>query len=761
MSAGPLVVEIICTCMLAAFLLHRYGDLRKQHVLVTLATFIAWYFSLMIIFILPLDVSLTFYRQCLFDNAVSTTTTTTTTVTPNNHTHPPTPTLQPAPLVRREVNGNGSVNVSSPVYVEGASSLGGKVEDVGLVCEQPLSYVSDSVLPALWRVIYWTSQVLTWLILPMMQSYSNAGDFTVLGKVKSALIENAIFYGTYLLIFGICLIYVAARPDLDIDGEKLKIIGVTASNTWGLFVLVLMLGYGLVEVPRSMWNNAKRGHKLSATYFKVAKLSTEKTEAEEALEDVLEEIRRCADKIRYNSPLRPHMDTVLSKCPESTRRSLRTTNLDDYEDYGPSSSPDLSVATLVKLHKKVMRSLQLQRRTQIQWNNLMSQAFHLEEVEENMRDPHCCFKSSSSSSSSSSSQSSVGALLRVIYTPTIEWYWKCRVQAYFYMGLSLVLMVLSFMVVWSECLFFIKSPTLSLFAVFINLARHNYDYAYIELASILTIAYLCFCAYYSVFKIRILNYYYIAPHHQTNEHSLIFTGMMLCRLTPPMCLNFLGLIHLDSHVTRAFDIQETSYTKIMGHMDVISIISDGFNIYFPILIVLLCICTYFSLGSRLLSLLGFQQFIGDDDMTSELVDEGRELVKRERRKQERKAEGDSRRKMWTERFGNGSTTSSKDVPAPGERAEKYSVARSPDESDRTELLRQVEPIDYTEDRGADLLTDYTRSLGSLGSSSHRPSSSSSASAQQGYQAQGSRFGSSRSSSSGLPGKPPRGIFDDV
>ena len=66
----------------------------------------------------------------------------------------------------------------------------------------------------------------------------------------------------------------------------------------------------------------------------------------------------------------------------------------------------------------------------------------------------------------------------------------------------------------------------------------------------------------------------------------------------------------------------------MGHMDVISIISDGFNIYFPILIVLLCICTYFSLGSRLLSLLGFQQFIGDDDMTSELVDEGKELVKR-------------------------------------------------------------------------------------------------------------------------------------
>jgi len=103
---------------------------------------------------------------------------------------------------------------------------------------------------------------------------------------------------------------------------------------------------------------------------------------------------------------------------------------------------------------------------------------------------------------------------------------------------------------------------------------------------------------------------------------------MLCRLTPPMCLNFLGLIHMDSHVikTRIF---ETHYTQVMGHMDIIGIIADGFNIYFPMVLLLLSLATYFSLGSRLLSALGFHQFIGgDDDMTADLVDEGRDLVKR-------------------------------------------------------------------------------------------------------------------------------------
>lgn len=68
----------------------------------------------------------------------------------------------------------------------------------------------------------------------------------------------------------------------------------------------------------------------------------------------------------------------------------------------------------------------------------------------------------------------------------------------------------------------------------------------------------------------------------------------------------------------------------MGHMDVLGIIAEGFNIYFPMLVVLLCLATYLSLGSRLLSLCGFQQFVGDDELTTDLVDEGREIVKRGR-----------------------------------------------------------------------------------------------------------------------------------
>ena len=66
----------------------------------------------------------------------------------------------------------------------------------------------------------------------------------------------------------------------------------------------------------------------------------------------------------------------------------------------------------------------------------------------------------------------------------------------------------------------------------------------------------------------------------------------------------------------------------MGHMDVLPLLADGFYIYFPMAITALCAATYFSLGAKVLNIIGFQQFVGDENITSDLVEEGQELIKR-------------------------------------------------------------------------------------------------------------------------------------
>nr|KAF6489824.1 LMBR1 domain containing 2 [Molossus molossus] len=250
MSGAALGLEIVFVFFLALFLLHRYGDFKKQHRLVIVGTLLAWYLCFLIVFILPLDVSTTIYNRCKYAAANS------------------------SPPESSNVTGLHATATPAPSSHP---------------CFKPWSYIPDGIMPIFWRVVYWTSQFLTWILLPFMQSYARSGGFSITGKIKTALIENAIYYGTYLLIFGAFLIYVAVNPHLHLEWNQLQTIGIAAANTWGLFLLVLLLGYGLVEIPRSYWNGAKRGYLLMKTYFKAAKLMTEKADAEETLEDVMEQ----------------------------------------------------------------------------------------------------------------------------------------------------------------------------------------------------------------------------------------------------------------------------------------------------------------------------------------------------------------------------------------------------------------------------------------------------------------------------------------
>nr|CAD7568702.1 unnamed protein product [Timema californicum] len=766
MSLGPLLTEVVVTFCLAVGLLYKYGNLMKNHIIVTVSVLIAWYFSFLIIFVLPLDVSSTVYRQCK--------------------------------QFHEDVNDNSTSVVEPLVSTPGNNSSTPSIVPLN-VCEPPWSFVTENVFPNLWRVVYWTSQFLTWLVLPLMQSYIKAGDFTVQGKLKSALIDNAIYYGSYLFICGILLIYIAVQPGLDLDGQKVKAIASSASNTWGLFLLVLLLGYALVEVPRSLWNASKRGYALNYSYFKAAKLSIEKCEAEETVDDILEVISfndlafeallnhmcmvRCgivigldevvsycpsslqaaSMAIKPGHPLHKNLETIFQKVPVELKERMNRRHLP--EDT-PTDAP--SYKALIRLHRQVIKALQTQHRTETQWGILVDKVISLEDVARNQVNHETRFRPTF--------QRSRPAIVRLLYTPTLEWYWKCVFHGYMLKILAVLSGILSTAVVWSEVTFFNKDPVISLFAQFLNLAKVNYDYLTIEVLSTLIIAYLCYCAYSTVLKIRFLNLYYLAPHHQTDEYSLIFSGMMLCRLTPPMCLNFLGLIHMDSHIIK-HHISETYYTQVMGHMDVISIISDGFNIYFPMAMLAFCLATYFSVGARLLSMLGFHQFVGDDEVTTDLVEEGKELIKREKRRRQRAEDSINRRRELQDRFGMSRYRTTRQKPEDRDERTYFLTVRPLHRDDSTEsaravLLRDVEPVDYyvgaTMNSASTEGSDRDRYYSTLESEiQDSPRGRQLDSSAQLYQGNGGEFHNSTPAMFGVTvsrervGPPPRGLFDDV
>ena len=611
MGAGPLVVQMLGVLVGTVVLLHRYGDWRRQHPLVALSVLVGWYFAFLLVFLLPTDVSNTFYRSLCGP--------------------------QSPPYSSTEAPGNSST--TSPLN-HTTTPLTPSSH-----CSPPAGLVSQDALLYIWRVVYWTSQALTWLVLPVMQSYANAGDFSPWGKVKTALYENALFYGSYLLIFGILIVYVAVKGISRLDFDSLKTIGITASNTWGMILLVFLLGYGLVEIPRQIFNAGTKGYRLEKVYFDIEKLSSEKNDAEESVREAYRDVEELEASLRGGHPFRARVQMMKDKFPARVveelegRRGRRGRGLVDSqsESLRDSDAANLGPASekaLVRLHRQVIVSLQALHRTQAQWAALVRHALHLEEVVKNENMPIGASREFVRSFSPSRS-----SLEAAICTPTVEWYWECRCKRPLLKVLAVLMAIMTAFIVWSECTFFSTSPTLSIAAIFVHKAAQHANYVYIHLSSLLVILYMSLCAYYTVFRLKIYSYYHLDPNGQTDANSLLFAAMLLCRLTPPLSLNFLGMIHLDSHVAQDTDAkEETAFTTLMGHLDLVPFISSGINVYFPIAILLLCLGTYFRLGTRLLHQLGIEQFLAaDDDMTAEMVQGGKALLLSERNKLSRQA----------------------------------------------------------------------------------------------------------------------------
>lgn len=73
-----------------------------------------------------------------------------------------------------------------------------------------------------------------------------------------------------------------------VHSQKLKAIASSASNTWGLFLLIVLLGYALVDVPRKLWFSGNPEMCLQRSYFQLSKLCSDFEDAEMELKDIIQ-----------------------------------------------------------------------------------------------------------------------------------------------------------------------------------------------------------------------------------------------------------------------------------------------------------------------------------------------------------------------------------------------------------------------------------------------------------------------------------------
>ncbi|KAJ3093164.1 LMBR1 domain-containing protein 2 [Quaeritorhiza haematococci] len=384
------------------------------------------------------------------------------------------------------------------------------------------------------------------------------------------------------------------------------------ANAWGLLLSTALLGYGLVEVPRGLWYTANTNWNLRYSEFQAPKLKEAVVDAESEIYEVAREIAIASRKVSATDPLRAWMDKLLEMCPLAS------------DDRGFEDDNDLP-ATITKdylktLHARVKRAVRVNQRNEAQYQFLLQRAFLLQDIVENRDNRSRVFKS-------------------IFVRPRedglkelkLRWYWVWYlwIKPISLRILSLICALATLVLVWSETTFNFTIAGVPLSIPALILQSPYIGYFVLELVSIAFILYMCTCAYSSLFKIKIFDYYQLVPEHHSDEGSLLFVGAYLCRLTFPLCYNFLNMV--ADHDNSVFIVYQG------GVVNLAPLLGANYNNWVPMIILVFCFVTLFNLHGKILRLFRvknyFYEEIARNDADSE---EGRQILEQARTVEERR-----------------------------------------------------------------------------------------------------------------------------
>lgn len=197
--------------------------------------------------------------------------------------------------------------------------------------------------------------------------------------------------------------------------------------------------------------------------------------------------------------------------------------------------------------------------------------------------------------------------------------WWTRFVKYYYLNIrpwllrlvAFLLIVLSLATLLSEITLFTNLP-LSIFGLLIEQSDNIY------MLNILCLIPLCFmflCSLYGLFKLKLAGYYSVHRNRQTDSTSLLFLASFMCRIGFPLCLNFVQILKLRN--------VNTMIEEIMGETPAAG---KSFMLFFPAILIVLCLFNVFDIYGRFMNLLGFNTFGFTNPQTDDKIDEGNEVL---------------------------------------------------------------------------------------------------------------------------------------
>jgi hypothetical protein len=501
-----------------------------------------------------------------------------------------------------------------------------------------------------WLATYWVTFIFSWLLLPLIQDSILDGHLTLLSKLRSALRASARFYLVALGV-AVCVFVLLA---LTTDGVNIPHLLLAFGNTYGLLLALLLLGYGLVAVPRDLWQRASPSTMVERRYLLASSMDSDLFEAVWSLQDVelvcdtvsrrpetsIPEVEAFREEIRFRKEagvadlveVEGRRARRAGREPSSPRSSSSSAASSAASSSShPADAPlldpscELTPSNLAALNKSLIAAQTDVRRAVRAFQVLVDETAYYESLSSlSPPEPIAPPPNSSAATHLLASLSNVSARLHYIFQAHAR-----RATLKLSAGLLACLTVL---VLWSE-LFMGLPVNLSPFGSWMSASRGS---ASLELLAVTPLLYMSFCVYSSLFKLRLFGRNGLKKR-QSDGPSLCFAASYLVRMQFPLCYNYLLMLRYPAS-------ERTAFMTLMQSMDTVPLFGTSFSTYAPLLCVLLCFATLFNFYGRLLASMGVDTddailHGGDAEEKAAKVREGVTILRRALQAKQRGGDG--------------------------------------------------------------------------------------------------------------------------
>lgn len=435
--------------------------------------------------------------------------------------------------------------------------------------ELPLFSLPDNVILILWKSNYWTTFLLTWLLLPVLQEFYRSGHYNKLDKLKDALKKNMKFQLIILSISVLGVLYLMVESGLTLYHIKLMIIAI--SHIYSLVLALWLMAHGLINLPKNKWIQGNHLANVNQYYLKVPKaidnLEDTKISFKEEILQVLVLTKNFTSDSEEDFRFRDWILSLYDKIPQHLKSTMENQYLENSNN--SITRDQLTPQFMTKLTANFNLNLSKMIAYEAEFDSLLVTITKLEDIIE---------------ARSNSANQIVYRLNnhRNLINPRATYVFQIYIAPALSRMTSVILFIGSITILQSE---FFHSTHLSLINYLIHSTGIKNHHLLQLFVSSVFFSYMLFSSLNSLTHLKIFNIYHLVPHNSDIVSACFYTTY-IARLTIPLSYNFITLFFSRESIFEQWFGKSIHLTGLFNLMNnwiprfiLIPVILAMFNVY--------------------------------------------------------------------------------------------------------------------------------------------------------------------------------------